>query len=248
MESGIKVGELADVTGLTVRTLHHYDEIGLLEPASRTNSGHRLYGQHEVERLQLIASLRHVGFSLDQIRDCLERPEYTLPHVLELHIERVDRELERGARLRRLLTSLRERVSEPGGATVEEVAEAIDATLTYARYYTNEQLQTLADRRARVGEERLGEVQGEWTSLHADFENAMTAGRSPDAPSVRALAERAAALIGEFTGGDAGLAASLNTMYADEGGPRTLARHGMQLPDGLWEYMAAARRAYLADD
>jgi DNA-binding transcriptional MerR regulator len=47
----MKVGELARRTGLTVRTLHHYDEIGLLSPSARTESGHRLYGQADVLRL-----------------------------------------------------------------------------------------------------------------------------------------------------------------------------------------------------
>ncbi len=243
----MKVGELARATGLTVRTLHHYDEIGLLRPASRTPSGHRLYGLDEVERLQRIASLRHLGFSLEQVRDCLERPEFSLPHVLELHLDRVDRELERGARLRTLLASLRARVSEPGGASVEEITETIDATLTWARYYSAEQLEALEIRRAEVGEERIAEVQQEWQVLYSDFETAMTDGLPPNAPAVRALAERAAALISEFTGGDAGLAQSLDTMYRQEGGQRTLARHGTKLPDGLWEYMGEARRAYLAD-
>ena len=48
----MKVGELTKRTGLTVRTLHHYDEIGLLAPAERTSSGHRLYGETELRRLQ----------------------------------------------------------------------------------------------------------------------------------------------------------------------------------------------------
>lgn len=50
----LKVGELARRTGLSVRTLHHYDEIGLLSPARRTATGHRLYGRDEIRRLQQI--------------------------------------------------------------------------------------------------------------------------------------------------------------------------------------------------
>ncbi|MEA2488332.1 MAG: hypothetical protein QOH21_124, partial [Acidobacteriota bacterium] len=56
-----KIGELAKRTGVSVRTLHHYDEIGLLTPSHRTESGHRLYGREEVIRLQQIVSLRQVG-------------------------------------------------------------------------------------------------------------------------------------------------------------------------------------------
>ena len=242
MDTGIKVGELAKRTGLTVRTLHHYDEIGLLSPAERTPSGHRLYGPAELERLQQIASLRHLGFTLDQIRDCLERPEYSLRYVLELHIDRVNRELEQGARLRALLTSLKDRVEQPGGASVEEVTEAVDATIRFSRYYSDEQLETLAKRRASIGDDGMAEAQGEWSRLFEEFGRAMDAGLPPDDPAVGALADRAAALVEGFTGGDPGIARSLSTLYETEGGPSVMAKHGMALPDGLWAYMTAARK------
>ncbi|MCH7995122.1 MAG: MerR family transcriptional regulator, partial [Planctomycetes bacterium] len=64
-----KVGELATQTGVSVRTLHDYDEIGLLSPSQRTGSGHRLYGADDVVRLQQIKSCRQLGFSLAEIRD-----------------------------------------------------------------------------------------------------------------------------------------------------------------------------------
>jgi branched-chain amino acid transport system permease protein len=60
-----KVGELANRTGITVRTLHHYDEIGLLTPSERSRSGYRLYTEPDIVRLQQILSLRHLGFSLE---------------------------------------------------------------------------------------------------------------------------------------------------------------------------------------
>ena len=62
-----KVGELAAHTGLSVRALHHYDEIGLLSPSARTPSGHRLYAHADVERLQQVQSLRSMGMSLDEV-------------------------------------------------------------------------------------------------------------------------------------------------------------------------------------
>lgn len=67
--ASLKVGELAARTGLTVRALHHYDEIGLVSPGARTPAGHRLYGRDDVERLQQVQSLRAMGMSLDVDRD-----------------------------------------------------------------------------------------------------------------------------------------------------------------------------------
>lgn len=63
-----KVGELAKRTGLSMRTLHYYDEIGLLSPSRRTEADHRLYAAHDIVRLQQIKSLRHLGFGLEEIR------------------------------------------------------------------------------------------------------------------------------------------------------------------------------------
>jgi DNA-binding transcriptional MerR regulator len=82
-----KVGELAGRTGLTLRTLHHYDRIGLLSPCGRTGSnhgaGHRLYTAADVARLQQILSLKMLGFSLEQIREYLSRGDYDLRRVVQ---------------------------------------------------------------------------------------------------------------------------------------------------------------------
>src|SRR3954467_720914 len=69
----LKVGELAKRTGLTVRTLHHYDEIGRLRPSLHTESGSRLYTAGDAARLQQVLSLRALGFSLDEVRGCLNQ-------------------------------------------------------------------------------------------------------------------------------------------------------------------------------
>jgi DNA-binding transcriptional MerR regulator len=66
----LKVGELSKRTGLTIRTLHHYDEIGLLKPSLHGEAGYRLYTAADVVRLQQVLSLRQLGFSLEEVRDC----------------------------------------------------------------------------------------------------------------------------------------------------------------------------------
>ena len=85
----LKVGELARRTGLTVRTLHHYDEIGLLKPSLHTAAGHRLYTAADIARLQQVLSLRQLGFSLEQVRDCLDRPGFSPLEVIRLHVARL---------------------------------------------------------------------------------------------------------------------------------------------------------------
>ena len=77
-EPVFRVGEVAARTGVSVRTLHHYDEIGLLRPGGRTESvhgaGHRRYTTADLARLQQILSLRQLGFSLDEVADALGKP------------------------------------------------------------------------------------------------------------------------------------------------------------------------------
>ncbi len=77
------VGEVARRAGLTVRTLHHYDEIGLVVPERRTEAGYRLYGHREVERLQEVLFFRELGFGLDAIKEIVDRPGYNRASALE---------------------------------------------------------------------------------------------------------------------------------------------------------------------
>ncbi|WBB70807.1 MerR family transcriptional regulator [Micromonospora sp. WMMD812] len=68
------VGQVAKVAGVTVRTLHHYDEIGLLSPSGRTAAGYRRYDDADLERLQLIRYYRELGFPLEEIAAILDDP------------------------------------------------------------------------------------------------------------------------------------------------------------------------------
>lgn len=70
------IGEIARLAGVTVRTLHHYDAIGLVVPTDRTDAGYRLYGYGEVARLQEVLFFRELGFGLDEIRTIVEEPGY----------------------------------------------------------------------------------------------------------------------------------------------------------------------------
>ena len=243
----MKVGRLAERTGLTVRTLHHYDEIGLLTPSRRTPAGHRVYGEPEVRRLQQIASLRQLGLPLDEIRDCLDRPEYSLERVLDLQLDRIREQIQRHQRLHDLIVGLRDRLHSAEGVSVDDLTRTIEVTMNYEKYYTPEQLQQLEQRRREVGDERIQEVQREWSELFAAFGDAMDEGLDPSSPHVKSLARKSAALIAEFTGGDQGIAASLGGMYRSEGAENVAARQGMSMKPGLWEYMGKARAA-LQDD
>ena len=70
----MKVKEVADLVGISVRTLHHYDEIGLLIPEDMTQAGYRIYSEKNLEHLQQILFLQELGFSLKKIKEIMESP------------------------------------------------------------------------------------------------------------------------------------------------------------------------------
>src|SRR4051794_18997730 len=94
------VKEVAELSGVTVRTLHHYDEIGLLRPTERSESGYRLYYRADLERLQEILGWRELGFSLAEIAALIDEPGYDRVSALRRQRELVERESERLAALR----------------------------------------------------------------------------------------------------------------------------------------------------
>ena len=116
----MKVGELARRTGLTVRTLHHYDEIGLLKPSLHTGAGHRLYTAIDVARLQQVLSLRQLGFSLDEIREFLQRPEFAPLKVIDLHLARLHEQIELQRQLKDRLELVANHLRMVGEVSTEE--------------------------------------------------------------------------------------------------------------------------------
>jgi MerR family transcriptional regulator, thiopeptide resistance regulator len=243
----LRVGELAKRAGLSVRTLHHYDEIGLLRPSRRTHAGHRLYGAEDVARLQRIASLRRLGFSLDEIRACLERPELSARRLIELHLGRLREQIE----LRRQLC---ERLEDLGrwldradagasaagrAAPLDDLLEILEMMAMVESYYTPEQLEYLKRRREAVGEERIREVEAEWPRLIAEVRAEMERGTDPADPRVQALARRWTGLVEEFTGGNPEIARAARKIYEDQ----APVAQQMGIDRELMAYVETANRA-----
>jgi len=239
----LKVGELARRTGLSVRTLHHYDEIGLLSPSEHTASGHRLYTPEDVARLQQILSLRQLGFSLEEMKQCLGQPDYSPLRVVELHLARVREQLAQMQQLGRRLEALAAHLRSAEPVSVGEFIQTIEGITMFEKYYTPEQLQQLEERRRTLGPEAIKAVEAEWPQLMAAMRAEMEKGSDPASEPVQKLAARWSELVRAFTGGDAGIEKSLNTAYQQE--PAAGAKHG--LDPRLFEYvgraMAAAKKA-----
>ncbi len=229
----IRIGELAKRTGISIRTLHHYDDVGLLSPPHRTVSGHRLYGREEIVRLQQILSLRQSGFSLDEIGELLSRRDFDAKQIVFSHIERLKRQI---AAQQELCARLEAIAAHYGSASADEFISAIEVMTMFDKYYTKEQLDTLAQRREMFGEEKMREFQEEWPRLIASVKEEMQRGTDPSDPKVQALARRWMELIEAFTGGDAGIRESLKNFYRGE--PQFAQQQGLE--SGMSEYIQRA--------
>jgi DNA-binding transcriptional MerR regulator len=209
----LKIGRLSSQTGVSIRTLHHYDEIGLLSPPHRSQSGHRLYGRREVLRLQQIVLLKQIGLSLDEIREMLNRPEKNVRRVIDSHITRLKKQIEIQQDLCRRLEAISAR---PESVSVQEIIKSIEVITMFEKYYTKEQLETLKKRGERLGEDHIRAVEGEWPKLIAEVRAEMQKGTDPKDARVQALAKRWNQLVLEFTGGDPGITQSLGNFYRGE--------------------------------
>ena len=237
-----KVGELARRTGLTVRALHHYEEIGLLAPTRRSASGHRLYDRADVERLQQILSLRLMGLPLEQVRGLLAGGALSPRRVLDLHLARLREQIAMQTRLAARLAALAARLDQAEAVSAEDLCRLIEEMQTMERYFTPEQLETLRVRGESFTAERAEEVRLAWAELIPAMREAMTRGEDPASPHVQALAGRWKALVHEFTGGDQALARAAKAMF-DEQGPQLRETAGEVPTPELFEYVGRAWRA-----
>jgi len=194
-----KVGELASATGLTVRTLHHYEQVGLLSPAQRTEGNQRLYDEDDVVRLYRIRALRDLGLSLADIGPSLEE-EGGLGDVLRAHLVRVEAELERLGQLRVLLARAcvqAERMPDP-----EDVLAAIEAMTRVMRR---------AETRRR--ESRVpAEAQAAWRVLGEELRACREAGDAPSSPAALSVTRSIQARLLDFAGGDPAILEALATL------------------------------------
>jgi DNA-binding transcriptional MerR regulator len=237
-----KVGELARCTGLSVRALHHYEEIGLLRPALRSPAGHRLYEQQDVARLQQIQSLRILGLPLEEVRRLLEGSGVPPLRVLYLHLARLREQIARQTRLAESLKRLARHLESAETVSAEELCQTIEDMTTMEKYFTTDELAYLRAREEQTTPERLRQVGEEWAEIIPAVRTAMERGIDPASPEIQDLARRWMGLVEEFTGGNPQIEQSLRTLYTHEG-PALEARLGNVPDPGMFEYISQALRA-----
>lgn len=238
-----KVGDLARLTGLTVRTLHHYEHVGVLRPSGRSPAGHRLYDEGDVRRLYQVVALRDLGLPLEAIGTALAG-ELDLTVLLREHLAHVEQQLTALRSLRTRLTALvaSARSTRVGPDDLLGLTEeVIKVEETIRNYYTDEQLAFLERRRGEIGEDAIAAVEAEWPELIAKVQAEMDAGTDPADPRVRALAQRWMGLLEAFHGNDPGVRDSLYRMY-EENSEQITQQYGGP-PAAMRDYIGRAQEA-----
>lgn len=199
------VSEVARFSGVSVRALHHYDEIGLLKPGHVGENGYRYYGRDELLRLQQILFHRELGFPLDQIRQVLDEPGFDRIAALKGHRERLMAE---ARRYRALVKTLDATLAQFEGETdVNETAmfrgfdpkkQAEHEAWLVERY--GDQMQARIDE-AKDGmkawkQSDFDRAQAEVEVIEAEMAQAMAQGLPADGEAVRAIARRLHGWVG----------------------------------------------------
>lgn len=242
------VKTVADLAGVTVRTLHHYDHIGLLQPESVSPSGYRLYSDADLEQLQQILFFRELGFGLKEIRDILHSPKFDRREALLEH-RRLLRE--KKARLERLIEAVEQTIaSMDGGKEVpkEDMFLAFDnERMEEYRVEAGERWGSVVDE-SYEGLAKLSE--GEQSALWAEAQ-AITLGmadlmdRNPTDPEVLALVDRWYKLMNEhFWSCSVKAFGNLGEMYVADS---RFAEFYDRVRPGLAAFMRDAMRAYCDD-
>lgn len=218
-----KVGTLAEASGLTVRTLHHWDRIGLLGPSRRTAAGHREYTEQDVIRLYQVLALRRLGLGLESIATCLDVGIDPVRLVRE-HLAGVEASLASLEVLRQRLAHIH---AELASERAPEISALISALRTMGgagaesgqalrRHLDDDQIQALRDRAAGLGPAAHYLLEVEWPELYRRAEALRAAGVEPTDPRVAKLVARMDELSSLFTGGDSGVSAAVRSAWRHE--------------------------------
>ncbi|MFQ5652794.1 MAG: MerR family transcriptional regulator [bacterium] len=141
------VKQLAGLAGVSVRTLHHYDHIGLLKPAYRSEKGYRYYGRMELFKLQQILFFKELDFPLKEICEIMNNPSFDLLEAMEFHREQLIR---RAERLKKLLQTINK--------TIDKLRNKKETELTEKEIYAGFSEEEVKSIRREVSE-RWGEKQ-----------------------------------------------------------------------------------------
>jgi DNA-binding transcriptional MerR regulator len=193
----LTVSQVSKLSGVTVRTLHHYDEIGLLRPTARSRAGYRLYGDDDLQKLQQILFFRELQFPLEEILRIVRDPDFDLRSALVMQRQLLS---ERAVKVRALIEAVDaalESLEKGTAMTREEMFEVFGdfdpnqyEDEARQKWGHTEAYKESARRTKRYGKKEWQALQAESGAALTEMVELMKAGRKPQDPAAMEAAEK----------------------------------------------------------
>lgn len=244
----LTVGAVAGLAKVTIRTLHHYDEIGLVVP-ERTSGGYRLYGPAQIDRLQEVLFFRELGFGLDEITRIVEEPTYARQSALRRHKKLLEAKAER---LMSMLNAIDRAIESDVSGEPMNYEEKLEVFGDFdpaeyeeeakERWGESDAYQQAAQRTSQYTKEDWLRNKAEMNEIYAAFVSLMTDGVAPENAEAAAVVERHRAHITEwYYDCSKEIHAGLGQMYvADARFTKNIDKYGEGLAQFMSDAIAAA--------
>jgi DNA-binding transcriptional MerR regulator len=245
MKKNYLIKEFADLTKVTVRTLHYYDEIGLLKPSFEKANGYRVYTDTDLLKLQQIVTLKFMGFSLDQVRELLDRKGYEVVRSLKIQAGAVRDEIDRLRQASRAIEQVLGLLETKGRIhrqklikIMEVIQMGEDVKKTWhEKFFTEAELKEFQEVGKKYTPEMVETYQRRWAALIEEVRKNLEA--DPASDIAQSLAKRWKKLLDEAYGGHPELKARIGQAYTASAVP---ADYRMFDPE-VWDFIKKARAA-----
>jgi MerR family transcriptional regulator, thiopeptide resistance regulator len=232
----LKIGQLARQTGLTVRTLHHYDAIGLLRPSGRADNGYRLYNRADIARLHQIQALRRLGLSLEEAGTLLAGENADIGAIVAQQIAQLNSQIENATLLRDRLQRLQEDFVTAAEPDLQEWLSTLELMAIFDKHLT---LEETARWRTHAQTSRADEGRA-WKELAEHIHGLIRARVPPESEQAQDSARRWMALVDPHLKRSPQLMLKMDALYREQ--PDLQAAAGMD--HLLFEYIGEAAAHY----
>jgi len=232
----LKIGQLAKQTGLTIRTLHHYDELGLLSPSLRSDAGYRLYQQTDIQRLHTILALRQLGMSLSDIGVLLAKQDVALAELIQRQLQMIEIQITQATALRERLNRMQMMLKHGTHPDFDDWLATLELMTMYDKYFTQEEQTEISQRKqdleaSQAAAHSIKQVELAWPELIQYVAQLMQDQVAASDPQAYAAASRWLALVEQFTGSNPNILVKSAQMMHQE--------PGMQKQTGIHPEMMA---------
>ena len=236
----MKIGDLADLFGVTVRTLHYYHQIGLLIPSQTTASGHRLYNENDVKRLYQIITLKNFGFSLEEIGKMTSSTDSDPLVLINLQVQKAAEALEFQQALYNRLVEVQKKLKAESSPSLADMVALIEiAQHNSQNYLTQEQIAQLKSLYSSFSIEQEVNMKKEWQSFVARLGVCKEENKPVDSDDMQELAAYWQDFLKTFSDIDQDIVDAAHKFHAENKDPHL--NYG--LTHELYEYLSQAIEA-----